>query len=65
MPKTTRSTNGVGVMSLRKKAAFDFACPLSESGIVNESRYRAKTLPAAGAILKPEDAPEQQISIRM
>ncbi len=65
MPKTTRSTIGVGLMSLRKKAAFDFACPLSESGIVNESRYRAKTLPAAGAILKPEDAPEQQISIRM
>ena len=29
------------------------------------SRYRAKSLPAAGAILKPEEAPEQQISLSL
>ncbi len=65
MPKTTRSTIGVSLMSLRKKASFDSACLLSASNIVNEARYRAKSLPAAGAILKPEEAPEQQISIHL
>jgi hypothetical protein len=35
------------------------------SGIVNMSRYRTKTLPSAGAILKPEDAPDKQISFEV
>ncbi len=65
MPKATRSTIGVSLMSLRKKATFDYACPLAGSNIVNEARYRAKSLPAAGAILKPEESPEQQISIHL
>ena len=65
MPKSTRNTQGVSVMTLRKKAALDFATPLSGSNIVNESRYRAKAVPAAGAILKPEEAPEQQISLNL
>lgn len=39
------------------------ACPLAESGIVNESRYRTRTLPAAGALLREEDAAEKQISL--
>ena len=63
LPKTTRSTIGVAVMTLRKKAAVDFAAPLCAGNITNAARYRCKTLPAAGAILKPEEAPQQQISI--
>ena len=62
-PKTTRNTQGVNVMTLRKKAALDFAAPLTGSNIVNESRYRAKAIPAAGAVLKPEEAPQQQIAM--
>ena len=65
LPKTTRSTQGVAVLTLRKKAALDFAAPLSASNITNAARYRAKTLPAAGAILKSEEAPEQQISMKL
>ncbi|MBQ9843973.1 MAG: topoisomerase IV [Oscillospiraceae bacterium] len=61
-PKTTRSTQGVAVMSLKKKAALTGAVKLEESGITNLSRYRTKTVPAAGAILKEEDSPEKQIS---
>ena len=38
-------------------------CPLAESGIVNESRYRTRTLPAAGALLREEDAAEKQLSL--
>ena len=47
-------------MSLKKKAVLSNAVLLTESGIVNESRYRTKTIPSAGAILKEEDSPEKQ-----
>ncbi len=60
LPKTTRNTQGVSVLTLRKKATLTDAVLLEESGIVNQSRYRTKTLPSAGAILKEEDAPEKQ-----
>jgi DNA gyrase subunit A len=49
-------------MSLKKKAVMQDAVLLEQSGIVNQSRYRSKTIPAAGALLKPEDMPEKQIS---
>ena len=65
LPKTTRNTQGVSVLTLRKKAALDFAAPLAESNIKNESRYRAKAIPAAGAVLKAEEAPQQQITMEL
>ena len=60
LPKTTRNTQGVAVLTLKKKAILERAALLSASGIVNQSRYRSKTIPAAGAVLKPEDNGEQQ-----
>ncbi len=60
LPKTTRNTQGVAVMTLKKKAVLQDAVLLAQSGIVNESRYRTKTIPSAGAILKEEDSPEKQ-----
>ena len=60
LPKTTRNTQGVAVMTLKKKAMVQGAVLLSESGIVNESRYRTKTIPSAGSLLKEEDSPEKQ-----
>ena len=65
LPKTTRNTQGVAVMTLKKKAALSHALLLKDSGIVNESRYRCKTVPAAGALLKTEDSPEKQISFEV
>ena len=65
LPKTTRNTQGVTVISLKKKAALSHAVRLSESGIVNQSRYRTRTIPTAGALTKPEDAPEKQISFEV
>ena len=62
LPKTTRNTQGVGVVSLKKKAAVLYAVAAKDSGIVNMSRYRTRTLPSAGAILKEEDSPEKQIT---
>ena len=60
LPKTTRNPQGVAVMTLKKKAALRDAVLLSQSGIVNESRYRTKTIPSAGALLKEEDSAEKQ-----
>ena len=65
LPKTTRNTIGVSVVSLKKKAAVSQVQPVQNSGIVNQSRYRSRTIPAAGAPLKPEDAPEKQISFEV
>ena len=62
LPKTTRNTQGVAVMTLKKKAAVSRAAVLEGSGMTNESRYRTKTIPAAGALLKEEDMAEKQIS---
>ena len=62
LPKTTRNTQGVAVVSLKKKATLLRACRLEGSGIVNQSRYRSKTIPTAGALLKEEDSPEKQIT---
>ncbi|HIT34468.1 MAG TPA: topoisomerase IV [Candidatus Faecousia intestinigallinarum] len=64
-PKTTRTTQGVGVLSLKKKAALSHCRLLEESGIVNPGRYRCKTLPAAGALLKSEDTGDQQIEFTL
>jgi len=63
--KTTRSTIGVNVISLKKKAALDKVLLLEESGIVNASRYRCRTIPTAGALVKEEDSLEKQISFDM
>ena len=60
LPKTTRNTQGVAVMTLKKKATLRDAVLLTQSGIVNESRYRTKTIPSAGAVLKEEDSVEKQ-----
>ena len=59
-PKTTRNTQGVAVLTLKKKAVLSDVQLLKNSGIVNESRYRTKTIPSAGSLLKEEDASEKQ-----
>ena len=55
-PKTSRDTQGVAVLTLRKNAQLHRALPLAESGIANQARYRARSIPAAGALLRDEDA---------
>ncbi len=64
-PKTTRSTQGVAVMTLKRKAVVHRAVPLEQCGIVNAARYQARSLPAAGALLKDEDREEKQISLEL
>ena len=62
-PKTTRATQGVAVMALKKNAKLVRVRTLADSPIGNQARYRAKSLPAAGALLRQEDTEEQQISL--
>ncbi len=65
LPKTTKNTIGVSVVSLKKKATVSQVQKLTESGIANPSRYRSRNIPSAGALLKPEDAQEKQISFEV
>ncbi len=64
-PKTTRSTQGVGVMTIKKPDKFrlESVRPLAETAIQDPARYRARSLPVAGALLKPEDRGEEQLSL--
>ena len=62
-PKTTRSTQGVAVMTMKPKYHLEKAVPLAESAIVNQSRYRVRSVPAAGSLLRGEDSEEKQIGL--
>ena len=64
-PKTTRNTIGVNAVTLKKKATLTDAQLLEGSGVANPSRYRCRTIPTAGAILKEEDAQEKQIQFEV
>ena len=60
-PKTTRSTQGVQVMTLKPKYQLAEVCSLADSGITNLGRYRCRSLPAAGALLKEEDGGQMRL----
>ena len=62
-PKTTRSTQGVNVMTLKPRYQVADARPLTDTPIINAARYRARSLPIAGMLLKEEDRGEEQISL--
>ena len=62
-PKTTRSTQGVNVITLKPGHQLAWARPLTETTIVNAARYRARSLPIAGALLQEEDRGEAQLSL--
>ena len=62
-PKSTRSTQGVNIMTLKPKYKVEWARALSDTPIVNLSRYRARSLPIAGALLKEEDRGETQMTL--
>ena len=62
-PKSTRSTQGVGVMTLKPKYKLESVKPLGQTNIVNAARYRARSLPIAGALLKDVDRGEEQMTL--
>ena len=62
-PKTTRTTQGVNVMVLKPKYHVERVFPLEGSTIVNAARYRAKSLPVAGALLRDADRGVEQMTL--
>ena len=62
-PKTTRTTQGVNVMTLKPKYRVEKLLPLTQTSIVNAARYRSRSLPVAGALLKEEDRGEEQMTL--
>lgn len=59
LPKTTKDTIGIGVMTLKKGQRLMSARKYREGEFAKAYRYRAKNLPAAGALLSSEDEAEQ------
>ncbi len=62
-PKPTRSTAGVKVMTLKARQTVISAAPAEEMGIKNPTRFRTRTLPAAGALVRAEDLGVEQTTI--
>ena len=61
--KASRTTQGVAVMALKKKAVVTQAQFAPDTLIHNHARYRARSLPAAGALLREDDRGEEQMSL--
>ena len=62
-PKTTRGTQGVQVMNIKPKYRLERLADVADTGITNQARYRTRTIPAAGALLRPEDSEEKQLEL--
>lgn len=58
-PKTTKDTQGVAVMTLKKGHRVAGVRDYREGEFQKPARYRTRSLPAAGALLSAEDAGEQ------
>ena len=63
LPKTTRSTIGIQVLTQKKGRTTARVERAASAGIANASRYRTRTLPSAGALLRPEDVGEVQSTL--
>lgn len=59
LPKTTKDTIGVGVLTLKKGHRLMTAREYRAGEFAKPHRYKAKNLPAAGALLSSEDEEEQ------
>jgi DNA gyrase subunit A len=62
-PKSSRTTQGVALMTLKPKYRLERAEPVEQTAIQNISRYRVRSIPAAGALLREEDRGETQLSL--
>lgn len=59
LEKTTRDSQGVQVMTLNKNCVLEQVIPYQENSLENPHRFRAKSLPARGSVLRQEDMGEQ------
>lgn len=61
--KTTRTTQGVALLTLKKKYVLDTVRFPEETGITDLARYRGRSIPATGTLLKTEDSDDKQLSL--
>ncbi len=61
--KTTKNTQGVAVMNMKKKSTITKIEFLKDVEFKNPDYYRAKNIPATGYYLKDDDNPNEQISL--
>ncbi|MDR1928176.1 MAG: topoisomerase IV [Oscillospiraceae bacterium] len=61
-PKSTKDSQGVAVMTLRRAYRVEDLRTYREGQFQNPNRYRTKNLPAAGVLLAEEDRGEEQLS---
>ena len=61
--KTTRSTQGVAVMKLKKGHRLFELQPYLEGTFVKPQRYRTKSLPALGALPTNDDLKDEQLTL--
>ena len=59
LPKTTKNTIGVSVMTLKAKSLVESAYIVTDEMQENVARYRVKTIPAAGSFAKDLDDYDQ------
>lgn len=59
LPKAARDTQGVQAMTLKAKSEVESAHIISEEKAAELSKYRTKTLPAAGPFAKDLENPDQ------
>lgn len=59
--KSTSSTQGVAVLTIKRNRTLERACLAEDSGFTDTSRYRVKNIPAIGAVIKEEDSPQQSL----
>lgn len=57
--KSTRDSQGVAVVTLKKNQTIASVVPAETLELTNPHRYRVRTLPATGALVRPEDEGEQ------
>lgn len=62
-PKTTKDTQGVGVMTIKKGQRLMGVRPYVEGEFSKPHRYRTKNLPALGSMPLPEDTAGEQLTL--
>ena len=62
-PKPTRNTMGVKVVTLKARQTVTSAVKVSALTLKNPSRFRTRTLPAAGALVRSDDLGVEQTTL--
>ncbi|MBR3692277.1 MAG: topoisomerase IV [Clostridia bacterium] len=62
-PKAAKNAQGMQVITLKAKHFVRSAARVASSGIIAQSRFRVRKIPAAGALIRPEDMGQVQLTL--